>query len=105
MTVSEFQQLIRNIYFEKDSRRGSESTFRWLVEEVGELARALRKQDSDGKKEEFADVFAWLVSLASIEGVDIEEACAKYAYGCPKCRSTPCACEERSASIGRRSVE
>lgn len=96
MTISEFQRLIRDTYFEKDSRRGTDGTFRWLAEEVGELARAIRKQDASGKAEEFADVFAWLVSLASIEGIDIEQACAKYAKGCPKCRETPCACSESS---------
>ena len=94
MTVAEFQKLIKAIYFEKDSRRGSDGTFRWLTEEVGELARAIRKQDAAGKEEEFADVFAWLVSLASIEGVDIEQAASKYSNGCPKCRSTPCVCRE-----------
>lgn len=94
MTVAEFQNLIKDIYFAKDSRRGSDGTFRWLTEEVGELARAIRKGDFPGKAEEFADVFAWLASLASIEGIELEQACAKYANGCPKCHNTPCACEE-----------
>lgn len=94
MTVSEFQQLIRDIYFEKDNRRGADGTFRWLSEEVGELARGLRKGDRENLSEEFADVFAWLVSLASIEGIEMEEAIAKYASGCPKCGSKPCRCVE-----------
>ncbi len=95
VTIAEFQRLIKDIYFEKDGRRGVEGTFRWLVEEVGELARALRHNRADEKKEEFADVFAWLVSLASLVDVDLEEACDKYRSGCPKCHSTPCRCEER----------
>ena len=98
MTIAEFQRRIKEIYFEKDSRRGRDGTFRWLAEEVGELARALRKQDRAGKEEEFADVLAWLVSLASIEGVEMERAVEKYAAGCPKCRRTPCACVEPPAS-------
>jgi len=97
LTITEFQRLIRDIYFDKDSRRGKDGTFRWLVEETGELARAMRKGDRPNLEEEFADVFAWLSSLATLEGVDMEAACSKYAKGCPKCRRTPCACEEAPA--------
>ena len=84
MTVAEFQKLIRDIYFDKDSRRGKDGTFRWLVEETGELARAIRKGDRTNLEEEFADVFAWLSSLASLEGIDMEAACAKYARRLPQ---------------------
>ncbi|MEO0068622.1 MAG: MazG nucleotide pyrophosphohydrolase domain-containing protein [candidate division WOR-3 bacterium] len=96
MTISEFQELIRKIYFVKDSQRGKDGTFRWFAEEVGELARALRKNVQKEKEEEFADVFAWLVSLASLEGVSLDRACAKYRNGCPKCHSVPCQCKETS---------
>jgi len=97
LTITEFQRLIRDIYFDKDSRRGKDGTFRWLVEEAGELARAMRNDDRANLEEEFADVFAWLSSLATLEGVDMETACAKYARGCPKCHSTPCECKEKVA--------
>ena len=90
--IREFQQLIRDIYFERDNARGAEGTFRWFIEEVGELARAMRGTDPDNLVEEFGDVLAWLVSMASILGVDMEQAAAKYARGCPKCGATPCAC-------------
>jgi NTP pyrophosphatase (non-canonical NTP hydrolase) len=101
VTVAEFQRLIRDIYFDKDSRRGSDGTFRWLVEETGELARAIRRQDRANLDEEFADVFAWLASLATLQGVDLEAAIVKYAAGCPKCHSTPCRCvEPQPASPG-----
>jgi len=96
MTISEFQKLIENIYLVRDRARGRDGTFVWFVEEVGELARALqRPSDAQGKnlREEFADVLAWLSTLASITGVDLEEAAReKYRKGCPKCHSTPCAC-------------
>lgn len=97
MTITEFQRHIRDIYFDKDSRRGRDGTFRWLVEETGELARAMRKGNRSNLEEEFADVFAWLSSLATLEGIDMEAACAKYAGGCPKCRATPCKCPEKVA--------
>ena len=97
MTIREFQELIRDIYFDKDSRRGTDGTYRWLVEEVGELARAIRKGDRANLEEEFADVFAWLASLASIQGIDMELAVAKYAEGCPKCGAIPCRCAEPAA--------
>jgi NTP pyrophosphatase (non-canonical NTP hydrolase) len=94
VTIAQFQQLIRQVYFDKDSRRGVDGTFRWLVEETGELARAVRRDDRANLEEEFADVFAWLASLASLTGVDLEAAIDKYRQGCPKCHSTPCHCVE-----------
>ena len=96
MTVQEFQQQIERIYLEKDRGRGWQETFIWFVEEVGELGRALRSQPREQVEAEFADVFAWLVTLASIFEVDLETvAMAKYGAGCPKCLCTPCTCGER----------
>jgi NTP pyrophosphatase (non-canonical NTP hydrolase) len=92
MQIREFQQNIRDIYFERDNARGIHPTFAWLVEEVGELSRELRHSDPKRLEEEFSDVFAWLVSLASLCGVDIEQAAGRYAAGCPKCGATPCEC-------------
>jgi NTP pyrophosphatase (non-canonical NTP hydrolase) len=92
MTISEFQQRICDIYLERDSARGIHPTFTWFVEEVGELAKELRRDDHKRLEEEFSDVFAWLVSLAAQCGIDLETAAARYASGCPKCRRTPCAC-------------
>lgn len=73
-----FQQQIERLYYEKDAARGWEGTFVWFIEEVGELARALhRDDDKENLAEEFADVAAWLVSLASLRGVDLGKAVAK----------------------------
>ena len=72
--------------------RGLDGTFRWFVEEVGELARAMRKGDAAQLREEFADCIAWLSTLASICGVELGEAVRKYREGCPKCQATPCEC-------------
>jgi NTP pyrophosphatase (non-canonical NTP hydrolase) len=92
MTIEEFQRLIESIYYEKDSARGLEGDFRWFMEEVGELARAMRQGDKAQLSEEFADVFAWLSTMASICGVELDKAVNKYASGCPKCKQTPCEC-------------
>jgi NTP pyrophosphatase (non-canonical NTP hydrolase) len=96
MRISEFQKLIEEIYLARDSARGRDRNFVWFVEEVGELARALtRPKDRSGQnlREEFADVLAWLATLASIEGISLEEAAReKYGRGCPKCGATPCRC-------------
>ena len=95
MKISEFQHLIEDIYFKKDSCRGLMGTFAWFVEEVGELSRELRSGKSDVRlREEFADVLAWLSTLASLAEIDLEEAAAKYAQGCPKCHKIPCICNE-----------
>jgi NTP pyrophosphatase (non-canonical NTP hydrolase) len=95
MTIDEFQKRIESQFLARDKARGVGGTFLWFVEEVGELATALRENtDRKALSDEFADVFAWLVSLASISGIRLEEAVAKYAQGCPRCRKTPCACKE-----------
>ncbi len=99
MQISEFQELIEKTYYERDARRGLSGTFLWFVEEVGELASALREEkDRRNLHEEFADVLAWLFTLASLSGIRMEEAIEKYAAGCPACRETPCTCPEDSPS-------
>lgn len=94
MKIEDFQGLIERIYLKRDSARGIEGTHMWFMEEVGELTRALRRGDDQGNlEEEFADVFAWLATMASMSGVNLSEAVAqKYAAGCPGCKSTPCSC-------------
>jgi len=90
--LREFQQIIEATYGQRDRARGKDGTFRWLAEEVGELARAVRTGEPAALREEFSDVLAWTVSLASLCGIDAEAAASRYAAGCPKCRQTPCAC-------------
>jgi NTP pyrophosphatase (non-canonical NTP hydrolase) len=94
LTLTQLQQLIRDTFGAKDSRRGVEGTFMWFVEEVGELSEALRgRRPLEETAEEFADVLAWLATLANIAGVNLDEAiAAKYGAGCPYCRKVPCAC-------------
>ena len=94
-TLRQLQDTIRALYGSKDARRGVEGTFMWFLEEVGELASALRKQDAGNLEEEFADVLAWLATLANLAGVDLDTAVtAKHLRGCPKCQAIPCACDE-----------
>jgi len=78
MHISEFQNIISQKYEKRDRQRGISATFMWFIEEVGELATALASEDHKNKEEEFADVFAWLCTLANISDVDIEKACTKY---------------------------
>jgi NTP pyrophosphatase (non-canonical NTP hydrolase) len=77
MHISQFQQLISQKYKKRDQKRGTPATFMWLIEEVGELATALAGDNDKNKAEEFADVFAWLCTLANINSVDLEKACAE----------------------------
>lgn len=93
MRIAEFQKRIEDIYYERDSARGLAGTHMWFCEEVGELTRALRRDEREDLEGEFADVLAWLSTLASIAKVDLEAAARKkYGQGCPRCRATPCAC-------------
>ncbi len=95
MEISELQSILRRTYQERDAGRGQDATFRWMAEEVGELARALRTGDRAELVHEFGDVLAWLTSLATLAGVELEESAARYADGCPKCGRIPCGCEPR----------
>ena len=93
MTLNQLQELIRTMYGAKDSARGTEGTFMWFMEEVGELSAALRGGSHEERVLEFADVLAWLATLANIAGVDLEQAIrAKYGAGCPGCGRKTCEC-------------
>jgi NTP pyrophosphatase (non-canonical NTP hydrolase) len=95
ITLREFQQLIRNMYLEKDVARGIDGTFMWFIEEVGELATALREETLEEQAAEFADVFAWLTTLANVAGVDLTAAIhKKYGEGCPGCGHLICTCDD-----------
>ena len=93
MHVREFQELMRHLYFHRDSQRGVEKTFEWFVEEVAELGEALKTNDKRALENEFADVLAWLASLANRTNVNLEEAAVnKYDGKCPRCERSPCCC-------------
>lgn len=93
MHISDFQEMMRRLYFHRDSRRGVNGTYDWLVDEVKELEEALKTGDKESMENEFADVIAWLASLANVTGVDLEKAALnKYDNKCPKCRCSPCQC-------------
>lgn len=95
VTFADFQQLIREMYFEKDLARGIDGTFMWLMEEVGELAAALRSGSHEERLGEFADVIAWLATIANVAGVDLTEAVQrKYGSGCPGCGQFVCTCDD-----------
>ena len=95
MQIREFQQLIDRMYSERDRQRGAAKTFLWFTEEVGELASAIAGKERDGLEGEFADVFAWLVTLANVEGVDLQKAITKFTGGCPGCGEMACVCGEK----------
>ena len=95
-SLSQLQDVIRATYDAKDRRRGVEGTFMWFMEEVGELSAALRGGDDRQRAEEFADVLAWLATLANVAGVDLDAAVqAKYGGGCPGCGRSPCVCDQK----------
>ena len=95
VTLAQFQQLIRDMYLQKDMARGVDGTFMWLMEEVGELAAALRSGTHEERLGEFADVLAWLATIANVAGVDLAEAVnKKYGSGCPGCGQFLCTCDD-----------
>ena len=90
VSLADFQRLIHKMYYDKDVARGIDGTFMWLMEEVGELASSLRNGTHQERLGEFADVLAWLATIANVAGVDLSEAVAlKYGAGCPGCGQFP----------------
>ena len=97
MTIRELQDLIERMYSDKDRQRGTPATYLWFCEEVGELAGALREGTDAEKCMEFADVLAWLVTLANINDVDLTKALEeKYGRGCPGCGQLVCECTSKT---------
>ncbi len=93
VSFRDFQSLIRTMYFEKDRVRGIDGTFMWLIEEIGELASALREGDRQNLEEEFADVLAWLTTIANVAQIDLASVVSeKYGSGCPGCQQFVCTC-------------
>ena len=111
VSILEFQRLIRDMYYSKDIARGVSGTFMWLMEEVGELSSALRETSSgesaqlsreerhrrrENLQDEFADVLAWLATIANVVDVDLNEAVKKkYGSGCPGCQQFICVCPDK----------
>jgi NTP pyrophosphatase (non-canonical NTP hydrolase) len=95
ITLADFQSLIDRMYSRKDVARGVDGTFMWLMEEIGELAGALRNGSPQELAAEFADVLAWLVTIANVSGVDLTQAVHdKYGRGCPGCGRMVCVCDD-----------
>lgn len=92
MELAELQDVIERTFGERDRARGVAASVAWLAEEVGELAQAIRKGTHEQRVHEFGDVIAWVATLANQTGVDLTEAVQRYAQGCPRCSSVPCAC-------------
>lgn len=92
MDLGELQDVIERTFGDRDRARGVPASVAWLAEEVGELAQAVRKGTHDQQVHEFGDVIAWVATLANQMGVDLTEAIHRYANGCPRCSSMPCAC-------------
>jgi NTP pyrophosphatase (non-canonical NTP hydrolase) len=85
--------MMKRLYFQRDSERGVKGAYEWLKDELQELWESLEEGDKEAAEKEFADVIAWLASLANITGIDLEKAALnKYNGKCPKCQQTPCHC-------------
>jgi len=96
VSIHEFQEMMKTIYFVRDTKRGEQDTINWLKDELNELSEALKDGKIDSIENEFADVLAWLASLANISNIDLEKAVLKkYNNTCPKCLTSPCSCPFR----------
>ena len=96
MDLDQLQARMEDLYGARDRARGVDATVAWLTEELGELARAVRKGSDAERLHELGDVLAWLASLANQLGLSLADAVSRYIAGCPKCTATPCACPPHS---------
>ena len=92
MDLGALQAQIAATFGDRDRARGVDGTFRRLVEEIGEVAKAIRGGDRAALASELTDVLAWTLSLAVLCDVDLDRAAARYAPGCPRCGASPCGC-------------
>jgi NTP pyrophosphatase (non-canonical NTP hydrolase) len=92
LSLHELQARIEATFGERDRARGVDGTFRWWVEEVGEVAKALRQRDPAELEHELGDALAWLTSVANLVDVDLERAASRFVPGCPRCGNSPCTC-------------
>ena len=93
MHIVEFQEMMKTLYFLRDYERGVKGTYKLLKNEIVELGEALKGIDKEATAKEFADVIAWLSSLANLVDIDLEKAALnKYPHKCPKCQRSPCGC-------------
>lgn len=92
MNLAELQDVIERTYGDRDRERGVAPTVAWLVEELGELAQAVRKGTRGQIEHEFSDVLAWVATLANQLDVDLTTVVDRYRDGCPKCAAIPCTC-------------
>lgn len=92
MDLASLQARIAATFGERDRARGADGTFRRLVEEVGEVAKAMRGGDRGALALELSDVLAWTLSVAVLYHVDLDRAAARYGAGCPRCGASPCGC-------------
>lgn len=84
MQISQFQELMEELYGEQDRQRGTPATVAWLCEEVGELAQAVRKGTKEQQLHELGDVLAWLSSLANQLDLSLTDAAQRYVDNPPK---------------------
>lgn len=86
------------LYAHNDRKREGNATILWLVEEIGELAEAIHREELENIEEELADCFAWIGALL-IFTVWISKKLSlklslKSTLMCPNCKQKPCICTE-----------
>jgi len=102
LDLGTLQQAIARTFGARDRARGMDGTFRRLVEEIGEVANALRRGDRRALALELSDVLAWTVSVAVLGGVDLARVARRYGAGCPRCGTSPCRCPQDWTSAAAR---
>jgi len=77
LTISEAQKKVEQFAKDQNWKTESLEIFNHLVEEIGEIARGLRKGDQENLKEELADALFLLLKLSNQENIDLNDSFIK----------------------------
>lgn len=96
VTLGEWENMFNTIYGNVNTIVMTPAVGFHLLEEVGEVAKALASPSHAGLDEGIADVFAWTIALSmkidrftSLETAVYEV----YPHCCKRCNDNPCSCE------------
>ncbi|KAB2893792.1 MAG: hypothetical protein F9K28_07530 [Bacteroidetes bacterium] len=94
MTIREWQKMFNKIYGKNNKELTDADAWIQFMEETGEFAKIMRKQNYAGLGDGLADLFAWLCAFADHRAIDIEDALwRKYPRICPYCeKHMNCVC-------------
>ncbi|MFW9997256.1 MAG: MazG nucleotide pyrophosphohydrolase domain-containing protein [Candidatus Odinarchaeota archaeon] len=99
-TLYGWQLMFKKIYGNVNRVQSIEQIGFHLMEEIGEVAKEIRRSNTEELKDELADVFAWIMGLIlKCEDLLAKEILSskllwdRYPNSCHECEANPCTCD------------